>query len=155
MDGVVVSREVILHSIRAYFDVKELVCDHTYDRFGERSWQFLDTNYLHALLIVRRDILKTPMVCNVYRNDLTQRGLRCNRCYEVRSKPYCYLSAHCLGKAGDFTVQGMSAYEAREHIKRNADLLPCPVRLEKDVSWLHLDVLPQYGITDKVYEFVG
>ena len=145
------TRDEILAAVRPYFDIGELVCDHTLAKFGERSWQFLDTDFLHALLVVRRDILKRAMWCNSTTKH--QRGLRCNRCQMVRGKSSVYLSAHCLGKAGDFTVSGMTAEQAREAIKENAHLLPCPVRLEKGVSWLHLDVLPQYGVTSKVYEF--
>jgi uncharacterized protein YcbK (DUF882 family) len=71
----------------------------------------------------------------------------------VKSKQSVYLSAHILGKAGDFTVSGMSAEEARQKIKASALMLPCNVRIEGGVSWLHIDTLPQSGITQKVYEF--
>lgn len=145
------TRAEILAAIRPYFDIKELVCPHTLAKFGEKSWQFLDTDFLHCLLVVRRDILKSAMWCNG--NGKTERGLRCNRCSIVRGKSGVYLSAHCLGKAGDFDVTGMKAEQARTLIKQNAHLLPCPVRLERGVSWLHMDVLPQYGVTQKVYEF--
>ena len=147
------TREEILTAIRPYFDIDELVCPHTFAKWGNQSWQFLDTDFLHCLLIVRRDILKKPMYCNG--KGKTERGLRCNRCSIVRGKSGVYLSAHCLGKAGDFTIVGMSADDARKAIKSNASLLPCNVRLEKNVTWLHMDVLPQYGITQKVYEFNG
>ena len=147
------TREEILKEIRKYFDAQELVCDHTYAQYGDKSWQFLDTMYLWALLVVRRDIIKLPMWCNSKTSK--QRGLRCNRCQLVRSKTGVYLSAHVLGKAGDFTITGMTAENARKKIKENADLLPCPVRLEADVSWLHMDVRPMDGIKDKVYEFKG
>ena len=147
------TRAEILKAIRPYFDIDELVCDHTFNKWGEKAWQFLDTDYLHCLLIIRRDIIKRAMWCNG--NQKKQRGLRCNRCPEVMSKKSVYLSAHVLGKAGDFTISGMTAEQARQAIKANADLLPCPIRMEKGVSWLHFDVLPQYGITDKVYEFNG
>jgi hypothetical protein len=33
------------------------------------------------------------------------------------------------------------------------NLLPYPMRMEGGVSWLHIDTLPQFGITEKVYEF--
>lgn len=145
------TRDEIISALKKYFSIGELVCDHTLRKFGERSWQFLDTDYLHALLVVRRDILKVPMTCNT--SSLKQRGLRCNRCDMVRSKMSVYLSAHVLGKAGDFIVSGMTAEQARQKIKANAALLPCNVRLEKDKSWLHMDVIPQYGVTQKVYEF--
>lgn len=147
------TRSQILTEIRKYFDINELVCDHTYARWKEQSWQFLDTDFLHCLLIIRRDILQRPMWCNG--KGKTERGLRCNRCSIVRGKSGVYLSAHCLGKAGDFTITGMTAEQAREAIKQKAILLPCNIRIEKAVSWLHFDVLPQYGVTQKVYEFNG
>ena len=134
-----------------YFQVSELVCDHTFAKWGEASWQFLDTDYLHALLIIRRDILQVPMTCN--HSGATQRGLRCNRCELVREKSSVYLSSHILGKAGDFTVKGLTAEEARTRIKQNARLLPCSIRMEAGVSWLHFDTLPQSDINEKVYEF--
>lgn len=147
------SREEILRAIRPYFDIQELVCDHTYSRWGEQAWQFLDTDYLHCLLVIRRDILKAPMWCNG--KGKTQRGLRCNRCAIVRGKSSVYLSSHILGKAGDFDVTGMKAEDVRKKIKANTALLPCPIRMEAGVSWLHFDVLPQYGIKQTVYEFNG
>ena len=147
------TRQEILTAIRPYFDVDELVCDHTFAKFGTvQSWNFLDTDFLHALLIIRRDILKKPMWCNG--NTKKQRGLRCNRCQMVKDKTSVYLSAHCLGKAGDFTITGMTAEQARQKIKENANLLPCQVRLEKGVSWLHFDVRPDDSKPgQKVVEF--
>jgi hypothetical protein len=147
------TRSEIIEGLKQFFDVSELVCKHTYDEWGEKSWQFLDTDYLHCLLIIRRDILKVPMVCN--HSGANQRGLRCNRCDLVKGKESVYLSSHVLGKAGDFTVQGMTAQQARSRIRNMAHLLPCNIRIEGGVSWLHFDVLPQYGITDKVYEFTA
>lgn len=144
-------RDAIIADIKRYFAVSELVCDHTYERWREASWQFLDTAFLHALLVIRRDILKAPMVCNT--KTAHQRGLRCNMCPLVAEKASVYISAHILGKACDFTVLGMSAQEARDLIKQNAHLLPGPIRMEADVHWLHIDVLPQYNIKTKVYEF--
>lgn len=145
------TRDDIIKEVSKYFSVKELVCDHTYAKHGELSWQFLDTEYLHALLIIRRDILQVPMTCNS--SAAHQRGLRCNMCDLVKSKKANYLSAHIFGKAGDFTPKGMTAEQARTIIRSHQDLLPCNIRMEAGVTWLHFDVLPQYGIDQKVYEF--
>lgn len=145
------ARNEIIAEVRKFFSAKELVCDHTFARWGEKSWQFLDTDYLHALLVIRRDILKVPMTCNF--KGYMQRGLRCNMCEMVKAKTKNYLSAHVLGKAGDFTPKGMTAAQARKMIQEKADLLPCNIRMEDGVSWLHFDVLPQYGVEDKVYLF--
>lgn len=147
------TREEIIEQLKEYFQVKELVCDHTFAKYGENSWNFLDTDYLHVLLVLRRDILRSPMICNT--KDKKQRGLRCNRCGIVSVKKTVYLSAHVLGKAGDFTVQGMTAALARKRIKECADKLPCQVRMEAGKSWLHVDVRPTAGRTEKVVEFYG
>ena len=145
------TRAEILTAIKRYFTVQELVCDHTYKKWGEQAWQFLDTDLLWCLLIIRRDIVKMPMYCNS--NNSHQKGLRCNRCQLVREKNSVYLSSHIFGKALDLTCPTMKAEKMRELIKANAGLFPCPIRIEGGVNWLHFDVLPQYGITAKVYEF--
>lgn len=145
------NRDEIIRELHNYFQISELVCEHTHSRWGERAWQFLDTDFLHALLIIRRDILQMPMTCN--HDGASQRGLRCNMCDLVKEKNRNYLSSHILGKAGDFTVKGLTAQQARERIKNNAHLLPCNIRLEDKVNWLHFDVLPQFEIQDKVYFF--
>ena len=129
-----------INALKGYFRIRELVCDHTYNKWGEQSWQFLDTEWLQTLLVLRRDILQTGMICN--NSSMHQRGLRCNMCNLVSTKNRVYLSAHVLGKAGDFTVTGMTADEARKKVVEKADLLPYPVRMEEGVSWLHIDVLP-------------
>ena len=147
------NRQQLFKEITAFFRVQELVCPHIFSKWGEASWQFLDTAFLETLLVIRRDIIRLPMLCNT--GNLTQRGIRCNRCRLVREKNGPYLSAHILGKAGDFTVVGLSAEEARQRIIDNAELIPHNIRLETDVSWLHIDVLPQYDIHNKVYIFRG
>lgn len=134
-----ITRYGILSELKKYFSAKELVCEHTYEKWGERSWRFLDTKFLHCLLVIRRDILAQPMRCNT--SLAHQRGLRCNLCPMVKDKTTVYLSGHLFGKAGDFTVTGMSAEEARKKIKAAAYLLPYPIRLEAGVSWLHFDVM--------------
>lgn len=144
-------RDEIIAQLKPYFNIEELVCNHTYDSWGEKAWQFEDTMFLWCLLVIRRDILKRPMICNT--SKLHQRGLRCNLCKLVKDKKKLYLSSHLFGKAGDFTIEGMTAEEARKLIRKHADLLPCNIRMERGVSWLHFDVMQQYGVTKKVFEF--
>lgn len=145
------NREQIIRELHRFFQVRELVCSHVFSKWGERSWQFLSTDYLNNLLVIRRDILQMPMVCN--HDGAEQRGLRCNMCKMVKEKKAAYLSSHILGRAGDFSVQGLTAQEARSRIRAMQNLLPYPMRMEGGVSWLHIDTLPQFGITEKVYEF--
>jgi hypothetical protein len=51
------------------------------------------------------------------------------------------MSAHMLGKAVDFDVQGLLAEEVRQWIVTHVSWWPYHIRLEKDVSWCHLDVI--------------
>ena len=147
------SRDKIIRELHDYFQIAELVCPHTHSKWGERAWQFLDTDYLHALLIIRRDILQVPMICN--HDNADERGLRCNMCELVKEKDENYLSSHILGKAGDFTCKGLTAQQARDRIKANAHLLPCNIRMEDKVNWLHFDVLPQFDVNEKIHLFRG
>lgn len=135
-------RDEILAEIKRFFDVDELVCNHTLERHKNASWRFLDTMFLWCLLVIRRDILRKPMYCNNHSAGTYQRGLRCNLCELVKSKNRVYLSQHIFGKGSDFTVAGMTAEEARQKIKTFQHLLPCPIRLEAGVSWLHFDIMP-------------
>ena len=145
-------RNEIIKQLGKYFGVKELVCEHIYKKFGENSWRFLDTDYLHCLLILRKDIFQAPMTCNT--SAMHQRGMRCNICDLVKGKKDAYISSHILGKAGDFDVKGLTAEQARRKIKDNADLLPCKCRVEAGVTWLHFDVMP-HDREEQVYECIG
>ena len=153
------TRKEIITELKKYFDIRELVCSHTYQKFGENvSWQFLDTEILHTLLILRTKILKCGMVINdyIFAGNNEQRGLRCNICpipKDKTDKNQIYLSAHCNGAGFDVVFgkhTGMTAEKARRLIYQYQDLLPYNVRIEKEVTWLHIDC---YDKGVKVYEF--
>ena len=138
-----------------YFGIKELVCPHVYERWGERAWQFLDERLLANLEFIREGIGK-PIVVNNWAQggQYSQRGLRCNCCILVIEKTdlrKVYLSQHIFGKAVDFNVVGMDAESVRKWIKAHAKELPYPCRLEENVSWVHLDVMN--NTKEKVVEF--
>lgn len=153
MDYRAMNRAEILAQVRQHFQVNELVCKHTYAKYGERSWQFLDTEALRVLLILRREVLRVPLVCNAGQHS--QRGLRCNLCDLVKTKTLkgsLYLSQHVLGRAFDLTAKTMTAEQMRRAIEANADKFPVPIRVEDDVTWLHVDVLDS-GSGKQVYRF--
>lgn len=153
MDGETnMSRQEIIKKLKEYFKVSELVCNHIYSKFGEQSWMFLSTQLLHTLLVLRTEIVNLPMVVNT--SDLKQRGMRCNMCPLVKGKTSAYLSAHVTGNGVDFTCSAKSAEDIRTMIKDNQDKLPYPIRLEKDVTWVHVDVYDQ-GFYNKITEFKG
>ena len=93
-----------------FFSVKELVCKHVYERYGENAAMFLDEKLIETLNVIREQILCAPMTVNNWHagGNFTQRGLRCNICELVKSKTDAgklYLSAHMLGKAVDCNVE--------------------------------------------------
>lgn len=134
-------------TVKDYFHIKELVCPDVHNKFGEWAWNFFDDKLLETIYILRTQILKVPMTVNNWhaKGSFSQRGLRCNRCQLVKSKTGVYMSAHILGKAIDFDAKGMSAEQARQLIKKNADKLPYPIRLEEGVNWVHIDVLDTHN----------
>jgi hypothetical protein len=75
-----------------------------------------------------------------------ERGVRCNLCDLVVKKSKAgvlYITPHVRWQAVDFDVQGRTAEEMRQWIVTNQAKLPYPVRLEKGVSWVHMDVVQQ------------
>lgn len=133
------TRNKLIEEIKKYFKLSELVCPHCISTYGNSAWQFLSTELLSTIYVLRTKVVNKPMIVN---NDttFTQRGLRCNRCDLVKSKTKPYMSAHALGKAIDFHVSDMTAEEVRQLIKDNIDQFEYPIRLEEGVSWVHCDV---------------
>jgi len=149
------TRNEIIAELKSKFKISELVCQHTFNKFGETAWQFLNTELLETLLVLRFDIFNVGMTVN--KGTSTQRGLRCNICPLVKEKTdknQIYLSAHCTGSGVDIDFTGYTAERARIHIRDNADKLPYPIRLEKNVTWVHIDVYND-GSGKKIVEFVG
>lgn len=145
------TRIEVIERLQGYFDLSELVCEHTLKRWGKQAWQFFDTNTLHTLLVLRTEILRVPMTIN--NGDSTQRGLRCNLCSIVKGQKKQYLSAHLMGKGFDVVSSQMTAQEMRDRIMANEDKLPVPIRIEDGVSWLHFDTFDQSNGKNKITFF--
>lgn len=135
------TRAEIVAKLKRYFKIKELVCQHILAKFKGRedvAWDFLNKDLLEVLLWIRETLGK-PITIN--KGSLaTQRGMRCNLCQMVKDKVVAYLSSHVLGSGIDFDVEGMTADEVRQWLVDNQDSLPHSIRLERDVTWVHLDV---------------
>lgn len=138
--------------IKKYFNIKEFVCDHVYNKFGETAWMFFNKDLLNTLYVLRTEILNCPMVINT--STLKQRGLRCNMCPLVKGKTSAYMSAHITGNGVDFSCPGKTAEEVRQIIKDKQNKLPCNIRLEQDVNWVHIDVYDN-GSNNKITYFKG
>lgn len=151
-------RGLIIDDLKEFFQIQELVGPKEYARDGELCWRYLRTELLETLLFVRRDILKVPMTINTWNSggQFDERGFRSNVSDIVYGKTVAgklYISAHMLGCAVDFDAKGMTAEEVRGEIAKWEYLLPYPIRLERDVNWVHLDTF-DCG-TDKIVYFNG
>lgn len=142
-------------TIRDYFNIKELVCQDVYAKFGEKAWDFLDPKLLAVLLFIREGIGK-PILVNT--GTLHERGLRCNLCVSVDAKTaknQPYISAHVQGKAVDFNVSGMTPAQIRQWLYNNKHRLPYAIRVELNTpTWVHVDVR-NYSQTEKLVTFNG
>ena len=104
---------------------------------------------LHTILILRVGLDKS-ITANTwsYGGRFSQRGLRSNLGYIFLSmfkRMRLYLSAHVMGRALDFDVDGMTANQVRAWILTNKDMFPYKIRLErklkgKFINWTHLDL---------------
>lgn len=136
--------------------VKEIVCPHMYTKYGDNAIKFVDPMLIQVLDVIRNQILKCPITIN--NSTWKQRGFRCNLCQLVADKTKAgklYLTAHALGKAIDFSCKSYTVPQVHNLIKKNANLLPCKIRLESPENaptWTHFDLMT-YGQKDKVYVF--
>lgn len=137
-----------------YFKLEEFVSPEVFKKYGEKSWMFIDSKLIETM-----DFIREKLNLPIYINDWnwggknTQKGLRENMCDIVQSytkKRKIYISAHCLGKAVDFNIKGMSAVSFRAWIQLYKDELPFNIRIENHVPWNHLDV---YDMNEKIYLF--
>lgn len=150
------TRDELITKLKTNFKIQELVCRHCYERFGDNAWQFLSTELLSTLYILRYKVFNKPMIINDWAmgGKLSQRGLRCNMCPIVKNKNRIYLSAHILGKAIDFNISGLSTKQIYDQIRKNIDLFEYPIRIEANsTSWNHVDVYQYYNNNKKLVEF--
>ena len=151
-------RNELIDKLRDNFKIQELVCPHCYAKFKDKSWQFLSTEILSVLYTLRYEVFKCPIVINTWamKGTLSQRGLRCNRCSLVKDKKSVYLSAHQLGKALDFNVEGYTTEEIYQKIKDNIDKFKYTIRIEvNSTTWNHIDVYQPVDSEADLIEFKG
>lgn len=143
--------------IPKYFEPYELLPPelYTYDMYvdesaRERAYELIDERLLITIDIIRGEIIKAPLICNTWYQDGNRRysGLRTKDCkIGVRE------SQHKLGKAVDLICNKYTAYQMRQKILDNQHLLPYPIRIERDVSWLHIDTKDMDYKGKKIYLF--
>ena len=125
-----------------------ILMDWIRENLGEtyiNNWyEYLDSDFIKY--IIDRIKNKEPILVSEEPKPpdtlLYQRGLRCNICglsYAKTKEGIVYVSGHFLGKADDFDVKTMSAGEVRLWLLQHPDRIPYPIRLEKNIKWVHMD----------------
>ena len=141
-----------------WFELYELLPPEVYtyqdlvsDKDQQPGWSYLDERLLITLDIVR-DIIGKPLICNTW----CQNGSRMNAGYRtIGCSVGAKKSMHKEGKAADLLCRDYTAEEMRQIIIANQDKLPYPIRMEADVTWLHIDVKDMDYKGRKIYIFKG
>ena len=130
-----------------YFEIYEFVSPQVYIVHEDDAWKFIDPRLIETMDFIKASFGKTITINDWWwKGKFTQRGLRDNMCSIVKNKTgnnVLYLSGHVLGMAVDFDVKGYTAEQVRQKLIEMKDLLPYPIRLEKNVSWVHLDMMDE------------
>lgn len=103
----------------------------------DQLWGLMDTKLLAVLERLREDIGKPFTVNNYTSKEVVKyynRGYRSKYCKVGAEK-----SMHKVGKAIDFTVEGMEPEKVRKYIIANHAKYPEIRRMETGVSWVHID----------------
>lgn len=132
-----------------HFKLYELLPPECYS--GEdKGWELLDDDLIRVIDWTR-ELVGLPLTANTWRQGGTfrYRGFRPRNCGVGASR-----SAHKDGMACDLVCSGMSAARMRDLIAANMARLPHPVRIERDVTWLHIDVKTAAG-AKKITYFKG
>lgn len=127
-----------------YFKAYELVPKTVYEELGEDAFEWIDPKLMTALEYIRERL--GTVTINTWKQGgaLQYRGLRTKE-----SKHYSTKSQHCVGKAADFDVKGMTAQEVREWLIDNREepaLAPITF-IEMAVHWVHIDIRPAVSNT--------
>jgi len=134
-----------------FFKLEEITDKKTFDQYGISAWQLFDLKAL-TMLDNLRAFFGVPITCNNWLQG-GQFSMRGYRPYwtDVGAKN----SPHKKGKAFDLDVQGITAEEARSIIKADMSnpLLANIQRIEAEVNWLHIDIMPPPQGKERIYFF--
>lgn len=129
-----------------YFKIQELVCPHVYEKYGDKSWEFFNEEFLKDLDIVR-EVLRVPIIINNWSTGGKYResGNRCQFCSIVAKKivnKELNMSMHNLYQAFDLKPKGLEIKKAVEIIMDNVHRFRAIKRIENPdytPTWLHID----------------
>jgi hypothetical protein len=139
-----------------HFKIHEIVCQHVFKKYSEQQlWSYFDERLLITIDFLG-DQFGTAYANNwFWGGDKSQRGYRCNLCQLIRESTdagQTNCSAHARAQAADLIFKNFTATQIRLWIGKNYQLLPFPIRVERNVDWLHIGV-DNWG-TNKVEYFI-
>ena len=123
-----------------HFKAHELVPPAIYDKFGERSFMFLDDRLLKLCDALREEFGSATINNYKWGGDRVASGLR-----SPDSPYYSPTSQHSFGRAVDILFKDYSAERVRSDIKDDSTIWQNgtglnSITLEDGVSWLHIDI---------------
>ena len=123
-----------------YFKAHELVPPAIYDKFGERSFMFLDDRLLKLCDALREEFGSATINNYKWGGDRVASGLR-----SPDSPHYSPTSQHSFGRAVDILFKEFDSEHVRNSIKKHSnfwcdDMGVDSITLEDGVSWLHIDI---------------
>jgi hypothetical protein len=138
-----------------YFKIQELVPPCVYSARGNKAWELIDDRLIYTIDQLRRKFGTT--IINTWHSggDQSQSGLRTYEYYlqdgnneiefnkrlvEAMLKFNKSYSQHKYGRAADCLFSGVTADEVREYIFTNPHKFEYINGIERNVSWLHIDV---------------
>jgi len=139
-----------------YFQPYELVPKPVYDKYTDKKQIFslFDENALRCLDLIREWAGVGLTVNNwFWGGNRSLCGFRSMNSTVGASK-----SAHKYGKAFDIVSPKITTKQLWTLIDKNADKLPCKIRIEKtnggkSITWLHIDTMTAPNQKEKVYYF--
>jgi hypothetical protein len=137
-----------------YFNIRELVDPVTFQERGEKALQLLHADALYSLDLIRERYGKPVRVNNWHRVKPSDPSLYLDASWRKKNGVFIFrgfrpawctegskYSQHRLGSGFDFDVDGMTAEEVREDIRKHPDepAFYAIKAVELGVPWVHVD----------------
>jgi len=125
--------------IPKHFKAHELVPKEIYEKWGIRSFMFMDDRLLKLCDALREEFGPATINNYMWKGDRVASGLR-----TPDSPHYSPTSQHSYGRAVDILFRNISAEDVRECIKNDPKAWCVnginSITLEDGVSWCHIDI---------------
>ena len=124
-----------------HFELRELVPPDVFKALGDQAWILIDPRIAWTLDAIRNKFGKAITVNNWHTGGpFSQRGFR------NHDDVGAVYSQHRYGNAVDFDIEGMTAEQFRDDLKKNPNdpayqyITAC----ELGTNWIHIDVRPAF-----------